>query len=186
MNCRICKKEIKEGTLCKKCLFTLSDEILTLEERQQRNSIKTCSIYFKIGGVVMLIIGIFIFLLGALSDEGDLILTGSVMAVIGAVATYIVSKFGYKEITSFCPACQRKDCLEFVKKDLIGEQRTTITETREIKQTYKNGSTSRQYLPETYEMQVDVPAMRRTYRITYKCNKCGYVGTKTETQTDKI
>lgn len=184
MNCRICKKEIKEGTLCRKCLFSLSDEVLTLEERKQRNNTKGGSDAQKARAIIILFVGIFMLFLGISIDSGVVDIIGLVVLILGIVD--VLSAYGIGKSISFCPACQRKDCLEVIKKDLIGEQRTTITETRKIEKKYNEGSTNREILPETYEMQVDVPAMRRTYRITYKCNKCGYVGTETQTSTDKI
>ncbi|MBE5040137.1 hypothetical protein [Ructibacterium gallinarum] len=181
MNCRICKKEIKDGTLCNKCLKSLDDELMTIEERSQRNEmVKSEHDRHLAIGSLMVIIGIIGLFVGIIISP--LFVVAICLIVFGAIYFLI----GFFKNTSFCPACQRKKCLEDISRDLIGEFQTTIRERRKIERTRHEGGRVVGGYPETYEMEVDAPAVERHYRITYKCNKCGYIGTREESETVKI
>lgn len=182
MNCRICKKEISDGTLCNHCLKTLNDELLTIDERKQRNEMienATCGLR-AIGGL-MFSIGIIVCIMGFLFSP---LFAIGIFLIIGGVCSKLIGVF---KSFSFCPACQRKKCLEDISRDLIGERQTTVREKRKVTRTRKGGSRIEiEVYPETYEMDVDVPAVERHYRVTYKCNKCGYIGAREESETVKI
>lgn len=61
MNCRICKSEITNGALCNRCLKTANEELLTVEERRQRNdNINLKSTIFFILGYLLGIPGFFL------------------------------------------------------------------------------------------------------------------------------
>ncbi len=182
MNCRICKKEISDGTLCNHCLITLNDELLTIDERKQRNEmVNHNTAVLKTAGGLMLGAGILSEIMGFLFSP---LFAIGIFLIIGGVCSKLIGVF---KSFSFCPACQRKKCLEDISRDLIGERQTTVREKRTITQTRKGGKyASYDRYPETYEMDVDVPAVERHYRVTYKCNKCGYVGAREESETVKI
>lgn len=177
MNCRICKSEITNGTLCNRCLKTANEELLTVEERRQRNdNINLKSTIFFILGYLLGIPGFF--LLFFVMPLGVLML---ILGVVFYISAFVVTK------DSVCPACQRRGSLEDMEKELTGKSRTTVKERQKIVRTQKGGGyLAHERQPETYEMEVNVPAEERYYKITYKCNKCGYVGSREETETVKL
>ena len=103
-HCRNCNKEIREGTLCKKCLRKLNQEQLTKDERKLRNDNRD-----KIGclcacfGLAPIVVGVI--LMFSIS-----FLVGLIIAGIGVLLflPWLLTR------GSVCPACQRRKTMQRV------------------------------------------------------------------------
>lgn len=174
-HCRNCNKEIREGTLCKRCLRKLNQEQLTKAERKLRNDnrdrIGCLCACFGLGPIIIGIIFMF---------SIDFIV-GLVVAGIGVLLflPWLLTR------GSVCPACQRRKTMQRVHSELVGTRNTYVKETRKIYHTRKNGKTYINATPDYDEYEVDVPATEYFYDVTYKCSKCGHTEIQRESRTQK-
>ncbi len=172
MNCRICNKEIGEGTVCAECLKNTDQELLTIEERRKKNEIidnketKTGCISL----IIVAAIGVIFFSMG-------MVLVGIFIILVGVCA--VLSRGS----APACPACQRRGTIQDISKQLVSTRETTKKVKKTVERVRKDGSYNAGTIPERYEIEDYIPAIEKTYQITYKCNKCGYLGHRTEQET---
>jgi DNA-directed RNA polymerase subunit RPC12/RpoP len=91
--------------------------------------------------------------------------------VIGAVAVAALIIVGIGA-SSKCAACGKWFALQEQGRTLTGTRATTRTESREIRNQEGEvvGTTD-----------VDVPAVEREFRVSYRCKNCGHTQAKTKT-----
>lgn len=174
-HCRNCNKEIREGTLCKKCLRKLNQEQLTRDERKLRNDNRD-----KIGclcacfGLAPIVVGIIIMF--SIS-----FIVGLIIAGIGVLLflPWLLTR------GSVCPACQRRKTMQRVHSELVGTRDTYVKETRKVYQRRKNGQYKFGTDADYMEYEVDVPATEYFYDVTYQCSKCGHKEIQRESKVQK-
>lgn len=176
-HCRICNAEIVNGTLCHKCLNTTNQELLTVDERKQKNdNIEKIGCAFACLGIAIFIAAIILSLFEVINFAHCLIGVG--IGFLFFLPLLITSG-------KSCSSCQRRNTLQKIDTELVGTRNTYIKETRKIEHTRKNGknyySSEADY--DTYE--VDVPATEYHYDVTYKCNKCGNIEVRRKTKIRK-
>lgn len=173
--CRNCGADISEGTLCDKCLKSLDQEMLTVEERKKKNSMQdTWGCIFGIIGTIAIIYGI-IWVFAEFWKAFPWLVIGIVCLVLC-----------FKNQGSVCEECQRRGTLEQINETLVNTKDTYVKEKQKFTQTRKDGSIvvtpSRENV---WETEVNVPATQYTYEITYKCRKCGNIQFDHKTRTEK-
>lgn len=177
LHCRICNAEIITGTLCRKCLNTTNQELLTVDERKQKNdNIEKNGCAFACLGIVIFIAAIILSLSGVINFVLCLICIG--ISILLALPLLITSG-------QSCPSCQRRNTMQKINTELVGTRDTYVKETRKIEHIRKNGKYYSGLGADYDTYEVDVPATEYQYDVTYKCSKCGNIEVRRKTRIRK-
>lgn len=107
--CRHCQTPLGQGTLCNKCLKTLNDNELTIQERKKRNSNEKINSFILLGmSIVFAVIGCIRF------ASGD---SSFLLFVIAVASFYFFYKIRRKNL---CEQCGSVNSMVNVSFDLVG------------------------------------------------------------------
>ena len=98
---------------------------------------------------------------------------GGALIVIALIAIAVSVTVVGMGVSKKCPTCGKLFALQEQGRTLLGSRATTVTEQREVKN--EQGEV-------VGTVDVDVPAVARDYKVSYKCKYCGNVQNKAKTE----